>query len=416
MTFKDMKLKYDKFGAYNDFVTIAHAKQIRLYPESYDNIFPEKCSWGSEMIINMATTKLTCCDPKCHIKQALALSELFSRFGFKGVSDATCSNIYETLLHYDTQKKNNGEKGLFSYNSYLEVLLLDNSDIPPSIMTTSAGIEFVRGLNFMKEQILTFPEMIANLGLPEFDTTAYKLFNEFSSAEELINTIKSAGGVAPFCEQRGVYALQKKFWLQVSLTDICIAGFVFQNNIRMTGLQQLNICITGSLRYKGSRITKNDFVDFSNAESFTRDIGSILIEALSSYEIVTAQALKDMSNLIKCNLLPETESTAFPIEQIKDYIESLQLPPVQLFEVRMTTAMKSVAYIVADVASGSAKYLEGLRRGEITDSDGEVHKVLITSDEFIETIHRKVRKYEKELIKQCQKFLQGSSMQEMTTF
>ena len=82
----------------------------------------------------------------------------------------------------------------------------------------------------------------------------------------------------------------------------------------------------------------------------------------------------------------------------------------------MTTAKKSVPYIVADTPSNSAKYLEGLRRGEEYDEVGIKHKVLVTSSEMLTIIDEKVKLYEKELIEQCQKLIKTEPCQAMTTF
>lgn len=413
MTFAEMVNKYDSFGAYSDFMTIEHANTIGLYPAHFNGTFPEKCSCGSDMIINVSMTKLTCCDPRCRIKQALALSELFSRFNYKGVADAVCTSIYNTLQFIDKEAKNRGEAGLFSTDSYLEVLLLDESKIPYSIKSTAAGEEFLNGIKYMRSQVLTFPEMVSKLGLPEFDTTAYKLFSDFSSIDELLAAIRSENGVNNFCENRGVHALQKKFWLYASLQDIFVASVVFQNNLRRQGLSSLNICITGSLTMNNSRVTKSEFINICNEYGFTRCITDILQDALSSYAQLTAEQMEKISKLIGYNINYNNEDT-ISTKKLLENLQANELPSIQLYEVRMTTAKKSVPYIVADTPSNSAKYLEGLRRGEEYDEDGIKHKVLVSSKEMLAIIKDKVNLYEKELIQQCQNLLKTT--QDMTIF
>ena len=119
MTFSEMKTKYDSFGAFTDFITVKEAETIGLITKSHVGIFPHVCTCGSDMIINMARTKLTCCDPRCSVKQGLALSELFSRFNIKGIADATCSDVYKMLHRIHDEKVLKGETGLFETDSFI---------------------------------------------------------------------------------------------------------------------------------------------------------------------------------------------------------------------------------------------------------------------------------------------------------
>lgn len=401
MTFEEMKCQYDEFGAFHDYVTVANAKYLDIIPKSFDGVFPEKCSCGSDMIINLARTKITCCNPRCYVKQGLALSELFSRFNYKGISDATCTHIYNALYAKNNELLSKGEQGLFISNSFLEILLLDIDKYPISFTQSAMGYDFLNGVHYIKQKELTFVDMIASLGLPEFDTTAQKLFSEFNSFEELNSCIKAEGGVSNFCENRGVHAPQKKFWLKVSLEDIAVASFIFASKIRVQGLRNLDICITGSLRYGGCRVTKSDFIAICNKESASRPIKELIKEAFSKYLFIPKEAIASLSDLLNGNLTKSNRDYAGVDDLMSDLTDNLGSVPV--LEVRMTTAKKTVPFIVADYPSNSDKYLEGLRRGKEISFDGEKRDVLISSNELIEVIHSIVFKWEEDLIQLCQR-------------
>lgn len=404
MTFEEMKYKYDKFNAFHDFTTVEEAEQCDLLPRDYHGVFPQYCSCGSEMIINYARTRITCCDPRCSVKQGLALSELFKRFNYKGIADATCADVYSMLLNVHREKLETTGKGIFISNSYVEILALP-VDVYPKYFTQSAiGLEFLNGIHYIKQQTLTFSQMVSLLGLPEFDSTAYKLFNDINSAEELIKIIKSEGGVANFCDRRGVYALQKKYWLQASLDDIVIGSYVFEDKMKMQSLQTLEICITGSLQLNGVRVTKNDFVAICNDKGISKPLSELLCSVFDEYKIVTLEQLQQISKLLNGNIIPQGEQKAeYTAEEVVKNIKALNFPGIPVINTRMTTAKKSVPYIIADYPSNSAKYLEGLRRGEEYDSTGRKHKVLVNSSELLDIITNEVLNWEEELMNKCKK-------------
>ena len=117
----------DKYGAFYQYVTIRDAKEMGIIPKQYEEVFPDFCECGSENIIKKSLTQAMCCDPRCKVKLAYALSEMFSRFGVKGVGDETCKKMIYGI--YDKLK----------YKSHLEVFLLEYADYPSSLIYTAAG-------------------------------------------------------------------------------------------------------------------------------------------------------------------------------------------------------------------------------------------------------------------------------------
>ena len=95
-------------------------------------------------------------------------------------------------------------------------------------------------------------------------------------------------------------------------------------------MRTVPICITGSVAPNGERMTKNKFIDILNEASITKD-------------------------------------------------------GIQLFEFSLSSAIKSVPYIVADYRSNTTKYIEGQERN-----------VLITSTNLLDMVKRMVIKVESE--------------------
>ena len=414
MTFLEMRQRYDKYNAFTEFITVEQAEYVGLLPTSFHGVFPHKCICGSEMIINNARTKLMCCDPRCYIKQGYALSELFRRFNIKGIADATCSDVYQSLQREHKELISQGKPGLFETESFVEILKVPVEAYSVDFRMSAIGVDFMHAVDIIRNKVMTFPEMISKLGLPEMDTTAFKLFNNINSFEEFAKLFKQEGGVNNFCNNRGVYAPQKKFWFRISLEDIIVGTSIFANSIRQIGLQQMDICITGSLYYNGEKVAENSFRALCNYKSYTGSLSEIIIDALEKDRVYSIEELNKLSGKIGDIELDHSKDS-YSYDELVTHLRKLDLLPVQILEVRMTSAKKSVPYILADVASNSAKYLEGLSRGSEFDEDGELHKVLITSNEFMEIVKKKVNKWEGDFIKSCKTILEKAP-QEMTNF
>lgn len=406
MLFKEMKEKYDSYGAFSNFMTISDAKAVGILPTAFHSYFPDKCECGSERLISVNLRQMQCTDPRCPIKQALALSNLFANFGCKGVGEMICKQAYMEVTKANNARIAMGEEPILQSNSYLEILNLDRSVYSLDFVTSAAGDTFLRYAEYIKTKTLTFPEMISKLGLPELETSAIKLFANINSFQEFKEAVIAEGGVSAYCEHRGFHDPMKKYWLYVSLEDIYVASMLFAGAVRAVGLQDEQICITGSIYPNGSRMTKKDFIEYCNQRANTIPVKDMLEQVILENEIqsVNKQTIEDLCFKLKMDncfqAVDDSLSADEFIKQIKDI--SLLANTIQLFEIRLSTAKMSALHIIADAVSSTDKYKTGLARGIEHDASGREIKVLISSDEYLEEIERRkeewTQQYKQELL------------------
>ena len=119
--------KLDEYNAFAEFISVSQAKSSGIIPESFHNIFQDKCKCGSDFIISENLTQLQCCDPRCKIKMGHTLADILARFDCKNLGPATCLSIMSEC--YDKLK----------YKSPVEVLMMDIKDYPPVLSGVKGG-------------------------------------------------------------------------------------------------------------------------------------------------------------------------------------------------------------------------------------------------------------------------------------
>lgn len=306
MTLEEINKKYPSYHFMIGYTTIRNAKDEGLIPAIYQDpedpsggVFPDYCNCGSENVISYNLKRAKCCDPRCPIKLGYTLSEMFTRFGIKGVGDAICSKMVK------------GTYDKLQYKSHLEVLLLNPTDYPVSVRGSAAAYDFYRGFLQMQTRELTFPDLVANLGIEGLGSNTKKLLEGIQSFEHLADEIEKAGSTKMFCIHRGVADENVVANLYIHLVDIALAEKIFVKCLRRTGVINIPITITGRIYLNGVHYTKEEFVRHCNH-----------------------------------------------IAQLDD--------GTQLFEIQFKNkALESVKYIVADTPSNSAKYRAGLRRNNL---------------------------------------------------
>ncbi len=260
MQFNEMRNNFDKMGAFLNFISVREAKEVGIIPDFAAEYFPERCQCGSEMILDkFSRARLQCCNPFCSVKQAYMLSEMFRRFGIKGLGSGKAARILGFFAAQLTSA------------SYVEILTIEPEHYPVSIRGSELEMLLLVGRNLMLSRQMTFAEMVSKLGLPELGlSVSNKIFGGYGSFMEFIEASKQAGSLRKLFFAKGVGDQTKLFWVANRLKDIGLANLFFQNVIRQQGLCKLPICITGSVILNGSKMTKQAFISLLNESGRTR--------------------------------------------------------------------------------------------------------------------------------------------------
>lgn len=325
-TFKE---NYDLYAAYNSWISIAEAKNLGMIPEKYWDYFPDHCDCGSDNIVSLNLKRCMCCDPRCEIKESYRLAEFLHRSNIAGFGASNCATILKYLKLEDSRRLQNdpSAKPFFEKGTYLEAFNVPYNDYPVQLYGTSVGYNFYQASLKLKSTPITFAKLVSNLGIPSLGSNALNLFRGINSVIQLLEEIQKQGGLRAFCSLRGVYDTEVLHNLYEAMSDIIYANDLFRGAIRLEGVKNIKICITGRVVCDGSSMTKSEFIDYLN---------KLCINAEG----------------------------------------------VPLFEWQNTSAMQSVPFIVYSTASNSAKFRAGQARGSITDCFGE-HSVLITANDLV---------------------------------
>lgn len=250
----------DRYNAFNDFISVAQAKESGLIPESYTNIFPDKCVCGSDMIISKNRKCIKCCDPRCYIKIGKMLSQLFANFGAKNISDGTTIPLIQEL------------KNVKGTETHLEALKLDGSWVPLTLIGAKEDI-YYDALDMVFKEKRTFADIVSKLAIPALDTTARKIFEFYENVKELEEQSNLLDALSP-C---GIYDPKVAYYLETYMEDIKLAEEIFSKHILTNIGGVIDIVITGAVAPDGVTMSRNEFVSYLN-ELATLDDGCQLLE------------------------------------------------------------------------------------------------------------------------------------------
>lgn len=343
MDYLDLK-KVDFEDAFIGWEPVKTAKEVGDIPEQFHAYFADRCECGSENIIKMNLRTVTCCDPKCPIKNGFALAEMFTRFGVKGLQEASCRAIYEELLQENERRKRNGDEGILLSDSYVSVLGISWDNYPASLKMTAKGIDFFTACCRIVEKKMTFPKMVSMLAIPTLGAEAEDLLRGISDVNQLLDMIEKRGSVKSFCDARGFHSEMTAFYFRNAMVDITTANILLRRTLRPEGGIKISVCMTGAITFRGNKTTKERYLQ-------------------------------------ECNDLC--------------YVEG-----VQILEVKMNAAMESNPFILYARTSSDRKFIAGKSRGVVTDDFGE-HPVLMHVDTFYLFLERVIQKW-KEATKQGQ--------------
>lgn len=335
MDYFDLK-REDGEDAFIGWEPVTVAKEVGDIPEKFHPYFADQCDCGSENIIKMNLSTVTCCDPKCPIKIGFAIAEMFTRFGVKGLQEASCRKIYRELQGENERRKRDGETPIFLADSYVSVLGVKWDDYPASVQGIAKGWEFFAACCQIIQKKLTFPKMVSMLAIPTLGAEAEELLAGISDVNQMFSLIEEAGNVRSFCESRGFHSAMTAFYFRQSLIDITTANIIFSHTLRPEGSIRINVCMTGAISFQGNRTTKEKYLQ-------------------------------------KCNELCFDGS-------------------IQLLEIKMNAAIETNPFILYSNPSSDRKFIAGKARGIVTDVFG-THPVLMHVDTFYSFLERVMQKW-----------------------
>jgi hypothetical protein len=333
MTFEELR-ENDKEQAFFEWVSVTVAKRAGDIPQKYWSYFEDTCECGSDNIIKNNLKAMSCCDPKCFIKQGYAIAELLTRFGVKGLKEATCRKIYTEFKRQDQKLKESGKEGLLISDSYVAAIAVPWDRYPDEIARTVAGSDFYHACLEIVTKPVTFPKLVSKLAIPSIGSSADRLVSGIRNFDELFQTIKDEGGVAAFCSRRGFYSNLVHYNFRISLFDIATADRIFKRAVKPEGCLKLNVCMTGMIYLNGTRLTKEKY-------------------------------------LAQCNKLCFVDN-------------------IQLVELNMTSAKETNPFILYSRESGDAKFVAGRARGVTEDDLFGQHPVLMHTDLFYKFLEKVV--------------------------
>jgi hypothetical protein len=251
MEYSELHEKDKGIGAFSEFVGMEQAKKYNLVPEDYQDVFPDRCECGSEMIVKTNLRRVMCADPRCRIKLAYNFRHMLQQFNCKHVGEQSCLDI----MRYSYAK--------LKLKSHLELLSFTDADLPP-YMGGMAMYHFFQAVTKMKATRMSFGVMISNLGIPGFDSTALKIFSKVENLNDFLTKAQAEGGIANFLSNRGVEDRMRVFNLVEYLPDIAMAETQIFGKPLAVGKIEVSIVITGNISLYGRAITKSAYVGLCN--------------------------------------------------------------------------------------------------------------------------------------------------------
>lgn len=219
--------------------------------------------------------------------------------------------------------------------SYISMLLNNFHNIP---VYSEYGYSVHAALRETLARPVSLSTMVSSLGLPYIGKDICKVFDKYDTIDNWLLEVTEdfSGSIGRYFSACGINDVSVKFYIKYYLKDIVNVTDLFPNRMSK-GHMQIDICITGSVFPNGKHMTRDDF-------------------------------------LLHCNSLLTADGK-------------------RLFDIKNTSAMHSVNYIVCDNPSGSQKYLVAKRREEL-----EGKKILYTSTEFINLIKGGIEEYDRFII------------------
>lgn len=250
MTLEELRER-DYWGAFDEWISVKEAKDIGNIPEDYHYLLRDYCECGSERMIKKNNKSWTCVDPKCPIKMAKSMVEIFNRFGIKEIGYKSCLKIINKFFNSED----------YDYNSIFGIF--ENAELKEWEFGESLKDKYETALIRIRSERLTLTELISLIALPEIRGKASMLVGDFKNLQDII-TIIGTDGVNRYYDIIGLHNNSIKFYFNYFLVDMMKAHDFCRQNMITTTSSVLNTVITGNIRLNGESITKYNYVKLLN--------------------------------------------------------------------------------------------------------------------------------------------------------
>jgi len=242
-----IEVSSSKFKPFTDFLSMAQAKEMKIMPKPYWPIFEDRCMCGSEMMVRVSGCSITgvaCCDPYCWIKLTYQLSEVFRRFGYKGIGKETCSKVVQDFLRLGKP---------FS----LSDVLLRGDDVI-SLSGAMRG-KWIEGVGCIKKSRQSFGTFIYKLSYPGVGSKFEGVLQGISSIKQLTVAVKQEGFFC-FFANRGVRSFTTIYYFMTYLPDVYCIIKEWEDCISTSSGKILPVCLTGKMKTSIGRFTKSEYL------------------------------------------------------------------------------------------------------------------------------------------------------------
>lgn len=246
-------VKNDTIGAYSDFKSVKELKRLGRIPQEYHQYIDDVCECGSDRIMNVLGTIITCCDHRCYVKMGYNLDKFLKFFDCKGIGPATCISIC----------KKGVRDGIFILPSFIEIL--NCFDRFQGLLGAKYS-DLLDVIDRINNEYLSFYQMIQCLGIYGLDSSCSKIFKGIKDFDHLMEILKTCT-LQEFFAERGVFDKKRVIEFYLHLVDIKAFSLVYKGSVKLPALREVKVCITGAVRPNGASLSRKDFIGLCNRSS-----------------------------------------------------------------------------------------------------------------------------------------------------
>lgn len=331
---------------------MSEAKRLGKIPVGWGSIFRDVCSCGHPLMISDTLGKFWCSNPKCQHKLVYAAADMLNNLGVKGIGVEGCRALIEVA---EFRKREHFRKMIKEFES-LGVGTLDSTFSVSEVTQT------------LRDSILT------KLGTYK-DLEISHLFPLMATLEDHIIANGNSCGPSNFVAIQNELQKKRTFAEAVGLCALPDVGPVTAQKL-FKGVNSVDEILL-DMQAKGLNLytwlqMKNNYRGSTSIASYSETIMDFV------YELIV---ISEVFNLIPSGgddlLIAITGSVSVGGKNYnrKAFLDFVKIKAAGKFNIIESSAYNQLNYVICDFPSGSAKYLEGVKRN-----------ILISADDFVKLL------------------------------